>query len=60
MAKEKSPEEKEKIKQEKKQEKKSLKSFYELIRRAHAKGALADVTLPLGESLEDILSGKIG
>jgi D-alanyl-D-alanine dipeptidase len=53
------PEEKEKIKEEKKQEKKALKSFYELIRRAHSKGALVDVTLPEGETLEDILSGKI-
>lgn len=52
-------EEKEKIKEEKKQEKKALKSFYELIRRAHGKGALVDVTLPEGETLEDILSGKI-
>lgn len=52
-------EEKEKIKEEKKQEKKALKSFYELIRRAHSKGALVDVTLPEGETLEDILSGKI-
>jgi len=53
------PEEKEKIKEEKKQEKKALKSFYELIRRAHSKGALVDVTLPEGETLEDRLSGKI-
>lgn len=54
-----SPEEKEKAKEEKKQEKKALRSFYELIRRAHSKGALLEVTLPEGETLEDILSGKI-
>lgn len=60
MAKILSQEEKEKIKQEKKQEKKALRSFYELIRKAHSKGALVDVTLPEGETLDDILSGKIG
>jgi len=59
MAKILSQEEKEKIKQEKKQEKKALRSFYELIRKAHSKGALVDVTLPEGETLEDILNGKI-
>lgn len=59
MAKILSQEEKEKIKQEKKQEKKALKSFYELIRKAHSKGALLEVKLPDGETLEEILSGKV-
>ena len=41
------------------QEKKAVKSFYELVRKAHTKGALVDVKLPEGETLEDILNGKI-
>lgn len=52
-------EQKDKIKEEKKQEKKALRSFYELIRKAHSKGALVEVTLPEGETLEDILNGKL-
>jgi len=59
MAKKLTQEEKDKIKEEKKQEKKAVKSFYELVRKASEKGALLEVTLPEGETLEDILSGKI-
>lgn len=59
MSKKMTEEEKQKAKEEKKQEKKAIKSFYELVRKAHHKGALVEVKLPEGETLEDILSGKI-
>lgn len=49
-----SKEEKQKAKEEKKNERKALKSFFELIRKAHLKGALVDVTLPEGVNLDNI------
>jgi|688.fasta_scaffold456734_2 hypothetical protein len=59
MGKKMTEEEKKKQSDERKQEKKAVKSFYELVRKAHTKGALVDVKLPEGETLEDILNGKI-
>lgn len=52
------PEQKVQAKLEKAQERKALISFYELIRKSHSKGALVDVELPKGVSLEEILAGK--
>lgn len=56
MGKKITPEEKEALKAERQQERKAEKSFYELIQKAHAKGALVDVKLPEGVTLESILT----
>lgn len=52
------PEEKALQKAEQAQERQAQKGFYEMLRKAHAKGALVEVKLPDGIRLEDILAGQ--